>query len=79
MSIAYLDPGNIESDLQAGAVVEYKVRNTTCDETISVEALVWRLLGLPDLLRYPCHVIYTHKCIDAFYVFQLSPIALCVQ
>ena len=28
MSIAYLDPGNIESDLQAGAVAEYKVRNT---------------------------------------------------
>ena len=25
MSIAYLDPGNIESDLQAGAVVQYKV------------------------------------------------------
>ena len=27
MSIAYLDPGNIESDLQAGAVAEYRVRN----------------------------------------------------
>ena len=26
MSIAYLDPGNIESDLQAGAVAEYRVR-----------------------------------------------------
>ena len=25
MSIAYLDPGNIESDLQAGAVAEYQV------------------------------------------------------
>ena len=25
MSIAYLDPGNIESDLQAGAAAEYKV------------------------------------------------------
>ena len=25
MSIAYLDPGNIESDLQQGAVAEYKV------------------------------------------------------
>ena len=25
MSIAYLDPGNIESDLQAGAVAQYKV------------------------------------------------------
>ena len=27
MSIAYLDPGNIESDLQAGSVAQYKVRN----------------------------------------------------
>lgn len=26
MSIAYLDPGNIESDLQAGAVARYNVR-----------------------------------------------------
>ena len=25
MSIAYLDPGNIESDLQTGALAEYKV------------------------------------------------------
>ena len=25
MSIAYLDPGNIESDLQSGAVAEFKV------------------------------------------------------
>ena len=25
MSIAYLDPGNIESDLQSGAVAQFKV------------------------------------------------------
>lgn len=25
MSIAYLDPGNIESDLQQGAIAKYKV------------------------------------------------------
>ena len=25
MSIAFLDPGNIESDLQAGAVAQYRV------------------------------------------------------
>lgn len=25
MSIAFLDPGNIESDLQSGAVARYKV------------------------------------------------------
>ena len=26
MSIAYLDPGNIESDLKAGAAAKYKVK-----------------------------------------------------
>lgn len=31
MSIAYLDPGNIESDLQSGAIAKYK--------------LLWVLLG----------------------------------
>lgn len=29
MSIAYLDPGNITSDLQSGAVTHYKVGNWT--------------------------------------------------
>jgi Mn2+/Fe2+ NRAMP family transporter len=29
MSIAYLDPGNIESDLQAGSVAQYKVKVTS--------------------------------------------------
>jgi hypothetical protein len=28
MSIAYLDPGNLESDLQAGAVAGYQVRTS---------------------------------------------------
>ena len=28
MSIAYLDPGNIESDLQSGSVAKYKVGKT---------------------------------------------------
>lgn len=27
MSIAYVDPGNIESDLQSGAVAKYKVED----------------------------------------------------
>ena len=31
MSIAYLDPGNIESDLQSGAVAQFKVRRGKCD------------------------------------------------
>lgn len=29
MSIAYLDPGNIESDLQAGAVAKFRVSTCT--------------------------------------------------
>lgn len=29
MSIAYLDPGNIESDLQTGAQAKFKVRKGT--------------------------------------------------
>ena len=32
MSIAYLDPGNIESDLQQGAVAQYKVKGLHCYE-----------------------------------------------
>ncbi len=32
MSIAYLDPGNIEGDLQAGAVAKYKVIYTIVGE-----------------------------------------------
>ena len=38
MSIAYLDPGNIESDLQAGAVAEYRVG------CIYVCMCIWRLI-----------------------------------
>ena len=51
MSIAYLDPGNIEGDLQAGAVAKYKVihsnnscgNNTkwnNCSSTVALGALV---------------------------------------
>jgi len=29
MSIAYLDPGNIESDLQSGSIAKYKVGMAT--------------------------------------------------
>ena len=32
MSIAYLDPGNIESDLQQGAVAQYNVKGLHCYE-----------------------------------------------
>jgi hypothetical protein len=37
MSIAYLDPGNIESDLQSGTLAEYKVykKNTAIFLNIS--------------------------------------------
>ena len=32
MSIAYLDPGNVESDLQSGAIAQYKVTTTSNDD-----------------------------------------------
>ncbi len=34
MSIAYLDPGNIESDLQSGAIAEYKLLWVTLWATV---------------------------------------------
>ena len=39
MSIAYLDPGNIESDLQAGSVAQYKVKITST--TAGYLPIVW--------------------------------------
>ena len=41
MSIAYLDPGNIESDLQQGAVAQYKVRGYSLKENKLCK--IWRL------------------------------------
>ena len=34
MSIAYLDPGNIEADLQSGAIAEYKLLWVTLWATV---------------------------------------------
>lgn len=39
MSIAYLDPGNIESDLQSGAVAQFKVSNQLADRVYLVGKL----------------------------------------
>ena len=36
MSIAYLDPGNIESDLQSGAVAEFKVSQPLLTKTFKM-------------------------------------------
>lgn len=52
MSIAYLDPGNIESDLQAGALAEYKVR-------VVYPAL---LLSAPLFLRSSTAAIFRGRC-----------------
>ena len=38
MSIAYLDPGNIESDLQSGAIAKYKV--SLCFTRITADVLL---------------------------------------
>ena len=37
MSIAYLDPGNVESDLQAGAASEYKVSLSVVIELVALQ------------------------------------------
>ncbi|XP_037382681.1 natural resistance-associated macrophage protein 2-like, partial [Talpa occidentalis] len=44
MSIAYLDPGNIESDLQSGAVAGFKV---------NIKVLLGFLLNKPSTSSYP--------------------------
>lgn len=38
MSIAYLDPGNIQSDLESGSVAMYKVRNLSIINTLIFNA-----------------------------------------
>ena len=50
MSIAYLDPGNIESDLQAGAVAQYKVKCYLLS-LVCVHEAIERLQYIP----LPCH------------------------
>ena len=44
MSIAYLDPGNIESDLQAGNIASYKVNGRHCEEKVQFIALSAHIL-----------------------------------
>lgn len=41
MSIAYLDPGNIESDLQSGAVAGFKVSRETGEGSAGNGAPGW--------------------------------------
>lgn len=41
MSIAYLDPGNIESDLRSGSVAKFKVGLTTVTGTKSLYSATW--------------------------------------
>lgn len=41
MSIAYLDPGNIESDLQSGAVAGFKVSAKTTEEALGALWPMW--------------------------------------
>ena len=45
MSIAYLDPGNIESDLQQGAVAQYKVKGYSQKENTIKRNLASVLFG----------------------------------
>ena len=54
MSIAYLDPGNIESDLQAGAVAQYRV----CNGYKTINNSLWREL------KYFKEILYTNLTFD---------------
>ena len=45
MSIAYLDPGNIESDLQSGAVAKFKVMRSCAVEVVVILPNIWDMLG----------------------------------
>jgi hypothetical protein len=54
MSIAYLDPGNIESDLQSGAVAGFKVSYsfTLAEKQIFIVVIVTAVDGLLDFVGY---------------------------
>lgn len=62
MSIAYLDPGNIESDLQSGVIARYKVNIYRYIETrvfaqmeFHLENPIGLLYNVPDEMT-PCKV-----------------------
>ena len=62
MSIAYLDPGNIESDLQAGAAAEFKVH--------------WNLISGNDNLLHFSHDFLqifpeNDNTLSEYFIFQL--------
>ena len=46
MSIAYLDPGNIESDLQSGAVAKFKVMRSCAVEVVVILPKIGIWLGV---------------------------------
>ncbi len=53
MSIAYIDPGNIESDLQVGAVTQYKVCGRVC-----VGVWVCMCVHMLSHMMNPCYCMY---------------------
>lgn len=65
MSIAYLDPGNIESDLQSGAVAGFKVSSSftwlkrqICIIIVTAIFVVLQMdLNLVDYLRWACRAL----------------------
>lgn len=49
MSIAYLDPGNIESDLQSGAVAQYQVK---LGMVLTCNLLTFNILALRTVVSF---------------------------
>jgi len=61
MSIAYLDPGNIESDLRSGTIAQYKVIRLYVDATLHISVvtdhsgiLMFLLIYIPAVWEERC-------------------------
>jgi NRAMP (natural resistance-associated macrophage protein)-like metal ion transporter len=68
MSIAYLDPGNIESDLRSGTVAQYKVIRHHVVTAVHISVVTAHLDILIFLLIYIL-AIWVERC--KYYQYEL--------
>ena len=71
MSIAYLDPGNIESDLQSGATAKYDVCFSVLDFLF-----VSSLVNLVKIIIFTYLKNHSYSCIDCWMIFYSYSIAI---
>jgi len=62
MSIAYLDPGNIESDLRSGTVAQYKVIRYYVVATVHISVVVDHS-GILMFLSIYIPAVWEDRCI----------------